>query len=321
MLGFGKYRSFFSSTNFKRKTSCLDRSDMLSSRIKRNFAILPLNYNQISSKKMKKPEITIYIKGFLSEGEHPDHFELWLNSHNSLSKTHEWGNNAAGFYWDCGTVSNIPVASLAHTAWHVIKRGRMAFTKFNPYVIPVIAIHEGLVFAGRIIHQYQYASKQLPVESIRLREHIRTLMQTHEKVRIVAHSLGCQLLVRSVSSLPLHERPHEIHLCGPAFQEGHFRTHLSDLAQDACFLYYCTRDWILGTYSFLHGDHAIGYSGPTRKYSKLFPKNVDPYFSLFVHFNYKHHFTPLLKKQIFNLQKVNHWYLDSQLKVSKKREM
>lgn len=187
----------------------------------------------------------------------------------------------------------------------------MALTRFNPYMIPVIAIHEGLIYSGRIINQYQYASKQIPIESIRLREHIRLLVKDQKKkVRIVAHSLGCQLVVKASSSLPINERPSEIHLCAPAFQEGAFRPQLDDLAQENCFLYYSPRDWILGTYSLIHGSHAIGYSGPIRKYSKLFSKNVDPYFSFFVHFNYKHHFSQFAEKGTLNIKEEKILQLD-----------
>lgn len=57
---------------------------------KRKFSIVNLKETELEHLNEKKAnddkEITLYIKGFLSEGELPDHFEHWLASHKALSK-------------------------------------------------------------------------------------------------------------------------------------------------------------------------------------------------------------------------------------------
>ena len=40
-------------------------------------------------------EITLYVKGFLSRGENPDHFDRWIACHERLTKSHGWGQRAS----------------------------------------------------------------------------------------------------------------------------------------------------------------------------------------------------------------------------------
>jgi len=164
------------------------------------------------------------------------------------------------------------------------------FLKLNPSTLPMVATQELVLFTGRVFFQYEYASKQLPQEAIRLREELQYLVKHGIRVRVVVHSLGCKLLVSALSGLDVKERPHEIHLCAPAFGESEFASVLENMSQERTYLYYTMNDWILATYSLFHGDDAIGYIGPKQKYSGLYSKDVETYFPTFVHFSYKNHF-------------------------------
>lgn len=196
------------------------------------------------------------------------------------------------------------------TIQNLWEKGRN-FLKLNPSTLPVVAAQELVLFAGRVFFQYEYASKQLPQEAIRypfrftffflhstlkesyqkrLREELQYLVKHGIRVRVVAHSLGCKLLVSALSGLDVKERPHEIHLCAPAFEESEFASVLENMSQERTYLYYTMNDWILATYSLFHGDDAIGYIGPKQKYSGLYSKDVETYFPTFVHFSYKNHF-------------------------------
>ncbi|KAI9492052.1 hypothetical protein BDB00DRAFT_459371 [Zychaea mexicana] len=45
-----------------------------------------------------RSEVTVYVKGFLAEGDSPDRFEDWMHSHRllALSPKHKWGPAALG---------------------------------------------------------------------------------------------------------------------------------------------------------------------------------------------------------------------------------
>lgn len=59
------------------------------------------------------------------------------------------------------------------------------------------------------------------------------------KLRAVAHSLGCKLLINALEQIDASERPDEIHLCAAAYTETEFPLFvLQKLAKDHTYVYY-----------------------------------------------------------------------------------
>lgn len=61
------------------------------------FTELP-KLKMLSRPEDNRSEVTVYVKGFLAQGESPERFEDWLHSHRLLvlSRQHNWGPAALG---------------------------------------------------------------------------------------------------------------------------------------------------------------------------------------------------------------------------------
>jgi len=88
---------------------------------------------------------------------------------------------------------------------------------------------------------------------------------------VVAHSLGCKLLIKAIEEIPYDQRPHEVHLCGAAVSESEISGKLTTLARDHCYIYYSTMDYTLQLGYPLLNDYkdAIGYSGLAGTYPNV----------------------------------------------------
>jgi len=238
-----------------------------------------------------KKEVSLYIKGFISPGENADQFVGWKEAHMKLSKgDHQWGERAHGYNWASGSVNPIPIATPATTFWNLYRTGRVGLS-FTPPGMAVLGAQELLVYTGRLYSQYQSVQKNLKEHAKDLSETLQYLADHFEHVRIVAHSLGCKVLVESIHSLPLHQRPHEIHMCAPAMHEEEVSDKLNQLAREHTFLYYCERDFMLNScYALLHNQPAIGAFGLKGSYDGLKCIDVDKYFKSKVHFKYTENF-------------------------------
>ncbi|KAI8059960.1 uncharacterized protein B0P05DRAFT_558217, partial [Gilbertella persicaria] len=62
---------------------------------KKYFTPLP-SLQVLSRPPHARSEVTVYVKGFLAEGDLPDNFGDWMHSHRLLvlSQTHKWGSSA-----------------------------------------------------------------------------------------------------------------------------------------------------------------------------------------------------------------------------------
>lgn len=64
---------------------------------KKYFTELP-SIKVLSRPSDARSEVTVYVKGFLTEGDTPDNFQDWMHSHQLLvlSPSHRWGSSALG---------------------------------------------------------------------------------------------------------------------------------------------------------------------------------------------------------------------------------
>ena len=120
------------------------------------------------------------------------------------------------------------------------------------------------------------------------------LTQRYERVRVVAHSLGCRNVIEAVARLDPERRPHEIHLCAPAFREADVADKLGGLAQGRTHLYFTNSDLVLETaFRVMAWGRALGAVGPTTDYPGLAPVDVSDHFGFWVHAEYKNRFSRL----------------------------
>jgi hypothetical protein len=246
-------------------------------------------------------ELTIYIKGFLARGEHVDHFDVWQQAHSKLTRTHGWHRNMAGWQWQNGAILEIasvpvPLATLANVSahlWSNWRRFRLAFP--SPATLAMVAGQEAVTMAGQMLLQF-YAARQNSHERAHLlSDELAALRGRFTRLRVVAHSLGCKLLVEAIRDLPDELRPCEVHLCAPAIAvESHAARRLDRLAQRHTYLYYCPQDFVLGTVfeTLDAGSPCLGATGPldNQSYERLTAVDVSQHFGTLVHNQYRHRF-------------------------------
>lgn len=240
-------------------------------------------------------EVTVYVKGFLGRGEEADHFEPWLVSHREAAERLGWGDAVVGYRWRSGSVGGtpIPFASAAKIAWDVY--GAVSkIRKLNiASALAMTAGEQVARIAIRFAMEYRAAERAAQERAIGLAERLSELAAEHERVRVVAHSLGCRHVIEAVSVLEPSARPSEVHLCAPACSEADVELELENLARERTHLYFTPADLVLRTGfkllsgSGLSGGDAIGASGIEGSYEGLDAWDVSEDFDFWVHAEYK----------------------------------
>ena len=117
------------------------------------------------------------------------------------------------------------------------------------------------------------------------------LAARYDRVRVVAHSLGCRQIVEAASRLEPDRRPHEIHLCASACREKDVAAKLPYLAREQAYQYYTANDLVLATaFTVMAWGRALGATGLRHNYPGLTAIDVSDHFSFRVHGEYKHRF-------------------------------
>lgn len=147
--------------------------------------------------------------GFLAEGDTPDNFADWMHSHRLLVLSKDWAPAALGFSWPSGSASvPVPLATLASAGYLVasnIRRLSQLRLPTPATVLGAFAVDVGL-HAGRLAYQFNQATNESKGRAEILALRLLRLRSEHEKVRIVAHSLGCRHVVEAISKLNPEER-------------------------------------------------------------------------------------------------------------------
>jgi hypothetical protein len=241
-------------------------------------------------------EVTVYIKGFLAKGESPERFDDWLRCHKELStSSHQWGQLAHGYHWNSGNIweNHLPYGTLVNSVYHLITKRKVPL---SPQSFVAMATTEAVVMGGKLWYEFHKARENAQQHAPLLAQHLLAISQEFPRVRVVAHSLGCMLLIESLKRLPPVSRPNEIHLLAPALSES---DDLHDISKEGAYVYFCDRDLILSVASklFLEGP-ALGLSGPSQIWKGLTPIDVSDKFGFFVHREYRNSFHKIA---------VNHW--------------
>lgn len=238
------------------------------------------------------PEVTLYIKGFLSKGETPDDYHLWMYSHNRIAKKHYWDETAKGWSWNCGDIEYpIPFITGTNLAYSLFSKAK--FIKGHPMFMAGGLFLDFGVFLSKMIYQYYKVEKNTTILSYQLSAELERLSKKYGKVRVVAHSLGCKLLLNAIKDVPKEYRPNYVHLCAPALSEEIYGPILNEVSKNRTCIYYSPNDVILSVLlQILKGRNPIGSSGLSKHYPNVKAIDVTPYFKNFwvIHSNYNEQF-------------------------------
>ncbi|KAG1141496.1 hypothetical protein G6F37_006466 [Rhizopus arrhizus] len=238
---------------------------------KKYFTELP-SLQVLSRPKQTRSEVTVYVKGFLSEGDSPENFQDWMHSHRLLvlSPTHQWAPAALGYSWPSGSNNlPLPLASMGSAAYLISKNVQQLKNLRLPTpasVAAALALDVGL-HASRLAFQFNTATHESRDRAEMLAWRLLDLRRKHDYVRVVAHSLGCRHLVEACSLMTPQERPDAIHFCAPAFvlsdivDQVHKKA--GGLARSRTMIYYSDKDLTLGILLrvLLRGQQAVGEIG------------------------------------------------------------
>ncbi|GAB5372083.1 hypothetical protein AAMO2058_001635100 [Amorphochlora amoebiformis] len=219
-------------------------------------------------------EITIFVKGFLGRHDRPGDFEGWLDAH---SRTHFMGD-CIGWKWGSGKVFEwqrmipMPLLTLAGVATRRIS--------LTPNGFLAATIGEAGITGIRMYAQYRNAVNNAHAEATALAAFLEASRQTYSTVRIIAHSLGCQLVLNALR-FPDTKRPDYVHMCAPAVTEERVKEILEGgIASQAARIYYSERDLVLSTaFRLLEQGEALGTTGLLGEYQGILDKDVTEYFN------------------------------------------
>ncbi|KAG2225788.1 hypothetical protein INT45_011456 [Circinella minor] len=221
-----------------------------------------------------RSEVTVYVKGFLAQGDSPERFEDWLHSHRLLvlSSKHKWGASALGYSWPSGSpLSQIPVpfATLGSAAYFVSRNWQRLSHLRLPTpasIVGAVAVDVGL-HAARLAYQFSTATRESHERAEMLAWRLLDLRRKHDTLRVVGHSLGCRHIVEACSLMNHEDRPDAIHLCAPALVASDIIPLICSgtggLGRSKTVIYYSQKDITLGILlrTLLAGDQAIGEIG------------------------------------------------------------
>ncbi len=241
-------------------------------------------------------EVTLYVKGFLSRGEDPDHFEPWLACHETLQETHGWGAHALGYHWPAGRPGKIPAAvGLAKGAVDLVRVLRNLRRAASLSHLGIVIGENVLLASALFVRQYWLATRNARGLAEEQAAVLRELAEGGSRVRVVAHSLGCRQVIEAAARLAPDQRPEEIHLCAPAVLEDDVEHKLPGLARGATYVYFSEKDRVLDLgFRPLARGPALGLVGPRRSYPGLVALEVSEHFDFWVHREYKHRFWRLV---------------------------
>lgn len=244
-------------------------------------------------------ELTLYVKGFLTRGERPDHFGAWHHSHQALEGRFGWGPRVYGYCWPSGRIDSVPLPKLApaHALVRALRPTKGASAaktsmRFRAAGFVGLAMAEEVAqIAVAFGQQYGQASRLARERADEFAERLLRLRRRYETLRIVAHSLGCLHVIEAVSRLAPDLRPDEIHLCAPACSEEEVAAHLPNLSRSQTFLYHARSDLVLRAgFPVVSRAAALGAAGPRGSYEGMSVLEVSEHFRFLVHLRYKNLF-------------------------------
>jgi hypothetical protein len=233
-------------------------------------------------------EVTLYVRGFMSiagEDTADEDTASWRRSHAQLVSAHGWQPRALAYEWkSIGVPDVLPsqlttpleklrflpmpavtVAAAARIATVLLRArfGAAAATgaSLGPLAVGAL-VADVLLHATRLVAQYRQAAATSEQEAEQLRQVLVELRRDYGFVRVVAHSLGCRMLLHACQHMDSAQRPDETHLLAAAVEAAEAAPLLSKLARGETHAYFSRDDLCLGVaFRVIEGGPALGYSG------------------------------------------------------------
>ena len=178
---------------------------------------------------------TVYCTGFLTHTSDDGNYSEWLACHQRLGESLGWCAEAHGVDWRTGSGGDIfgrwPLP--LHVATLLLRRS-------SPAAFAYGLAGDALLNAARIYRAYRAAEDAAQHDAPTLAAALSKLAQAPhvESYRVVAHSLGCRLLVDALPLLPPDLRPAEVHLCAAAMTATHAAPKLAHICRPGGHVYH-----------------------------------------------------------------------------------
>ena len=149
-----------------------------------------------------------------------------------------WCSEAYGIEWRTGhgdIFGRLPLlyGTAAGAAAFLIRRS-------SPLMFAGSLAGDGLLNAVRVYLAFGAAEQAAKQDAVALAKALSRLASKPdvERYRVVAHSLGCRLVMEALPLLPPEQRPVEVHLCAAAMTAPHAKPALPMLCQPGGHLYH-----------------------------------------------------------------------------------
>ncbi len=220
----------------------------------------------------------VYVTGFMTDTKQESNWESWLPAHRQLAASPlPWAEAAYGYHWQTGAAGDwfgrwpLPV----HAAALLARRS-------SPATLLAAVTADALVNATRLLLHFRAAEAAAVTDAPGL---ARACADFDGRYRLLAHSLGCRLVLEALPLLPAEQRPQEVHLMAAAATEEAHARRLPQLVSPEggrVYHYYCGADEALASGFLLAsgGRRALG-SGPLpeeARDSSVTSVDATPYF-------------------------------------------
>lgn len=272
--------------------------------------------NNLTYNPYKDQELTLYVKGFMSKGENTEDFTPWVKTHDSLVERGVWEPGPAkGWSWHSGKVQ-YPYPIFTGLKFGASFWSKSKFMRITPLSMAVSTGIDIGIYATRLLYQYYYIQGDMDQLSTRLSNDLVRLSKKYGKVRVVAHSLGCRLLLNSLKKIPKDQTEHLpncIHMCAPALLSDEMEYYMTNqMWKDSMNVYYAKNDYVLSIFyrmisGFVDDKEIVGVNGLSEgfledlneKWGGIRQVDCTEFFGnyWFVHNNYKNCFDKLVESK------------------------
>ena len=260
-----------------------------------------LNKSRTYTSISKKPEITLYVRGFLSKEEKTsEEYDRWMTSHHKLIFKNNWASCAKTYDWDVGSIKMPPTWASGTSLLYGLYNNTKLLRSTNPWTLASTLAIDTTLLAGMVLYQYFIIEENANTMAPKLALKLINLSKKYERVRVICHSLGCKLFINAINYIPNKHKPSYVHLCAPTFNELEYKNVLNHLSKNKTYIYYTKSDIILSiALQLTKNNNPVGAFGLTTQYSNVSLINVTEYFNDYwiVHTNYHKEFHKFVAKE------------------------
>ena len=237
---------------------------------------------------------TVYVTGFLTDTRNHENWAEWSASHARLGAEMGWCQESYGVDWRTGAAGDwlgrwpLPVHMLA-----------LAARRSSPQALVGGITADTVVNAARLYLHFRAAQESAASQAERFAEACDRFGASRP-YRVVAHSLGCRLVIDALPLLPAQRRPSAVFLCAAAATASHAADKLPQLcAPDGRLVHFFSPfDEALSTGFLLAsaGEPALGVAPlPTElaALTRASSHDATDYLGIAAHGAYKQHFATL----------------------------